>query len=135
MKDFRQRIVQRRPDQSEIEDLLRKGVLGKALRKARAAGVIIPQENIDATAMEMFRANRAGELVAMVGKVDVDLPFSTTQLLLRVFDAEDYHTFLKQAHRLGVGTKHETRVKEAIAVVERTAPLEAHTWRRKFGMT
>ena len=80
MKDFRQRVVQRLPDQSEVTETLRKGQLGKALRKARAAGLVIPQEDIDATAMEMFRAGRAGELLAMIDKVDVKLPYDISDV-------------------------------------------------------
>ena len=135
MKDFRQRVVQRCPDRSEVTEILRKGQLGKALRRARTAGLVIRQEDIDATVIAMFRAGRAGELLALVGKVDVKLPYDTTALLIRAFEAGDYHTFLKQVHRLGMGASHGVRVKKAIGVIERTAPLEASAWRRKLGVT
>ena len=106
--------------------------MAKALRKARAAGVIIPQEEIDATAKAMFRAGRAGELLALIGSVDVRLPYDTTTLLVRAFDSGDHHTFLKQAHRLGVSEELAPRIQEAIVVIERRAPKEATAWRRKF---
>ena len=132
MKDFRQRVVQRRPDQSEVTDILRKGHLGKAHRRARAAGSVILQEDIDATAIAMFRAGRAGELLAMIGKVDLKLPYDINTLLIRTFEARDYHTFLKQVHRLGMTAEHGIRIKKAITVVERSAPMEASAWRRKL---
>lgn len=135
MKDFRQRVVQRRPDRSEVTVLLRQGQLAKALRRARAAGFVILQEEVDATAKAMFRAGRAGELLAMIGTVDVKLPYDTTALLLRAFEAGDHHTFLKQAHRLGAAAGLEIRIEEAIAAIERRAPKEASAWLRKFGAT
>jgi len=135
MKDFRQRVVQRRPDRSEVTDLLRQGQLAKALRRARAAGFVILQEDVDATAKAMFRAGRAGELLAMIGTVDVKLPYDTTALLIRAFEVGDHHTFLKQAHRLGAAAALEIRIEEAITAIERRAPKEASAWRRKFGAT
>jgi hypothetical protein len=135
MKDFRPRVVQRCPDRSEVTDLLRQGQLAKALRRARAAGFVIPQEDVDATAKAMFRAGRTGELLAMIGTVDVKLPYDTTAMLIRAFVAEDYHTFLKQAHRVGAAAGLEGRIEEAITAIERHAPKEASAWRRKFRAT
>ena len=135
MKDFRQRVVQRPPERSEVTALLRQGGLAKALRKARAAGFVILQEEIDATAKAMFGAGRAGELLAMIGTVDVKLPYDTTALLIRTFEAGDHHTFLKQAHRLRATAGIESRIQEAITAIERRAPNEASAWRRKFGAT
>ncbi len=133
MKDFRQRVVQRRPDLSEITDLLREGKLGKAVRRARAAGFVILQEDIDATAVTMFQAGRAGELLALIGKLDIELPYDMSMLLIRAFEAGDYHTFLKQVHRLDMRVEHEVKIQEAIAAIDRTAPLEARSWRCKLG--
>jgi hypothetical protein len=135
MKDFRQRLVQRPPERSEVTSLLRQGALAKALRKARAAGFVILQEEIDATAKAMFGAGRAGELLAMIGTVDVKLPYDTTTLLIRAFEAGDHHTFLKQAHRLRTTAGLESRIQEAITAIEQRAPNEASAWRRKFGAT
>lgn len=135
MKDFRQHVVKRSPDLSEITEILRMGQLGKALRKARAAGIVISQSDIDATAMAMFRGSRAGELLAMIGKIDVKLPFDVSELLIRTFETRDYHTFLKQIHRLDMGAEHHDRVTKAIDAIERTARLEASAWRRKLGVS
>jgi hypothetical protein len=80
----------------------------------------------------VFRAGRAGELLATIGAVDVKLPYDTAALFARVFVAGDYHTFLKQAHRIGATAGNEGRIEEAIAAIERHAPKEARAWRRKF---
>jgi hypothetical protein len=133
MKDFRDRVEQRPPDPAEVADLLRQGHIAKALRKARVAGVVVQQEEVDATARAMFHAGRAGELLALIGTVDVKLPYGSTTLLTQAFEVGDYHTFLKQAHRLGAAAGFETQIAEAIAVIERRAPKEASAWRRKFG--
>ena len=135
MKDFRQRVVQRPPERSELTDLLSQGQLAKALRKARAAGFVILQEEIDDTAKAMFRAGRAGELLSIIGTVEAKLPYDTTALLIRAFEAGDHHAFLKQAHRLRATAGLENRIQEAITAIERRAPDEASAWRRKFGAT
>jgi hypothetical protein len=107
----------------------------KALRKARAAGFVIPQEEIDATAKAMFVVGRAGGLLAMISAVDVKLPYDTTTLLIRAFEMRDHHTFLKQAHRLRATAGFESQIQEAITALEQRAPIEASAWRRKFGAT
>ena len=135
MKDFRQRVVQHSVERSEVTALVRQGRLAKALRKARAADFVILQEEIDATAKAMFGAGRAGELLAMIGMVDVKLPYDTTALLIRAFEVGDHHTFLKQAQRLHATAGLENRIQEAITAIEGRAPNEASAWRRKFGTT
>lgn len=133
MEDFRHRVVRRRPDRSDVGRLLRQGQLAKALRSARAAGVVIGQDEIDATAKAMFRAGRAGELLALIGTVDVRLPYDSVVLLRRAFEAGDHHTFLKQAHRLHSSTGLEVEIEQAITAIARRAPKEASAWRGKFG--
>ena len=135
MTDFRQRVRQCRPDRSDVMDMLRKGQLAKALRKARAAGIEIRQQDIDTAITAMFHAGRAGELLAIAGKMDVTLPYDVCTLLIRTFEARDYHTFLKQVHRFGVASEHEDRIDEAISVVAQRAPSEASGWRIKLGRT
>ncbi len=134
MRDFRERVIPRQPDNSEIIEALRKGQLEKALRKARAAGTVVCQAEIDGAAKAMLRMGRAGALLAMVGKVDVCLPFDIETLLCRTYEAKDYHTFLKQVHRLGLAEEQQRRVQAAIEAVQRKAPREAMAWRRKFGV-
>ena len=134
MKDFRQYVVQHRHDQSDIMDLLRRGQLAKALRIARSIGFEIPQQDIDIVAKAMFHSGRAGELLALIGKVDVKLPFDINSLLIRAFKAKDYHSFLKQIHRLGMASYHKVRIRSAIVGIEKTAPLEANAWCKKLGL-
>ena len=133
MEDFRNRVVRRPPERSEVVDLLGQGQLAKALRKARAAGIVISQEEIDDTARAMSRAGCVGSLLALIGTVEVKLPFDATELLIRTFEVKDYHAFLKQANRLGITTGLESRIQEAITAIERRAPREAGAWRHKFG--
>jgi hypothetical protein len=83
----------------------------------------------------MFSAGRAGELLAMIGTVDVKLPYDTTALLIRAFEMRDHHTFLKQVHRLRATAGFESQIQEAITAIEWRAPIEASAWRRKFGAT
>ena len=134
MRDFRERVTQRPPDKSDIDEALRTGQLGKALRKARTAGIAIDQTDIEATARTMFHTGRAGVLLSMVGTVDVRLPFDVQTLLVRAFEGGDYHNFLKHVHRLGVAAQHEDRVKAAIGAVQAKAPREAKAWRKKLDL-
>ena len=133
MKDFRLVVTPvRPPERSDVEDLLKKGQLAKALRAARAAGIVVTDDEIDATARKMFLSGRVGELLAMIGNVNVKLPHDTGALLLRAFEVGDHHTFLKQAHRLGMCSGLEGEINKAIGAIEVRAPREANDWRRKF---
>ena len=132
MRDFREHVTQRRPDKSDIAEALRTGQLQRALRKARAAGMVVDQADIDATAKAMFHTGRAGVLLSMVGKADVSLPFDIETLLVRAFEGGDYHNFLKQVHRLGVAAQHQNKIKAAICAVQTKAPREATAWRKKL---
>ena len=134
MKDFRRRIIERRPNQAQIREDLQKGHLKKALRKARATGLAIPEQDIEAIVKEMFRSGRAGELLAMIGKVEIEIPYDVSTLLSRAFDVGDYHNFLKHVDRLGIANEHRERIREAIGSIKSKAPLEASAWERKFGL-
>ena len=105
----------------------------KAVRTARAAGFALPQQQIDAAAAKMFRSGRGGELLALLGRPGLQLPFDTPTLLRRAFAAHDYHTFLKQALRLGASEGFKREIGQAIAAIEDRAPGEAAAWRQKFG--
>jgi hypothetical protein len=132
VKDFRSRVTHVSPTLAEVEALLKDGQLTKALRRARAAGLRVPQEQVVAAATVMLRSGRAGELLSLVGTPGLQFPFDTPTLLRRAFAAGDYHTFLKQAHRLGVSEGFEEEIGQAIAAIEARAPREAAAWRQKF---
>ena len=132
MKDFRSRVIERPPTLADLEALLKEGQLTKALGRARATGLKVPQQQIDAAAAKMFRSGRAGELLSLVGSPGLRLPFDTRTLLRRAFEAHDYHTFLKQAHRLRLSEGLEKEIGHSIAAIEARAPREAAAWRQKF---
>ena len=134
MKDFRSRIVERAPTRLEVENLLEKGDLAKALRTAKRAKIKVTQDEIDAAAKKAYSGGRSGALLAMVdvAKYDIRLPFEKRELLVRSFESRDYHTFLKQAHRLRVREGIETHIEEAIAAIYQRRPEEAASWRKKF---
>src|SRR5260370_36080552 len=101
VKDFRSQVVKTAPTVIDIDGLLKEGQLAKALRKARAAGFTLPQQQIDATAAKLFRSGRAAELLSLIGSLGLPLPLDTPTLLRRASEACDYHTLLKQALSLG----------------------------------
>ena len=106
MRDFRERLVQHPPSESQIRSILQKGHLKKALRKARSAGIHIRQEEIDTVAKAMFLSGRAGELLSMDAEIGIEIPYDATTLLIRAFEKKDYHNFLKHGHRLGLADEH-----------------------------
>jgi len=134
MRDFREHLKQRRPVKTDVVRALRRGQLGRAVRIAKAAGTVVSQPEIDETAKRLFDAGRSGELLALVGSMEVSLPFDAETLLVRTFEARDYHTFLKQVHRLGVAEQHRNRIQASIEALQRRAPSEASAWRRKLGV-
>ena len=69
---------------------------------------------------------------AVVGSAGIRLPFEKRELLIRSFESRNYHTFLKQAHRLRVREGIETHIEEAIAAIYQRRPEEAASWRKKF---
>lgn len=132
MKDFRTQVVHKPPTLADVEILMKEGQLAKALRKARTAGLQIPQSEIDAAAVKMFHSGRAGELLALIGEPGLQLPCDTGTLLKRAFEAHDHHTFLKQVHRLGLGKAFAKEIEHSIVAIEARAPQEAAAWRQKF---
>jgi hypothetical protein len=132
VQDFRARLVKHPPDSTVIPELLAQGQLSKAIRKARALGATIPQEEIDRTATIMLQKHRATELLSLIGNQEVRLPYDAPTLLRAAFKARDYHGFLKQAHRLHVKAGLEKEIQEAIDAVAQGAPLEGASWQRKF---
>jgi hypothetical protein len=129
MKDFRGLVENRAPTPQEIADLLQNGQLSKALRKATAAGINLPQPDIDGAVERMYRSGRAGELLANVGIVLMQYDAAT--LLRRALEVRDYHGFLKHAYRLQ-RTDMVGEIESAISAVQQNAPNEAAGWRRKF---
>jgi hypothetical protein len=134
MKDFRAQVVQKSPTLADVEVLLKEGQLAKGLRKARAAGLRVPQHEIDSAAVKIFRSGRAGELLALIGAPGLHLPFDAPTLLKRALDGHDHHTFLKQVHRLGLGNAFAQEIEHSIVAINARAPQEAAAWRRKFSL-
>ncbi len=132
MENFRSRLVRRPADPTMVHELLHKGQLQKAIRKARPLGVMLKQEEIDAAARAMFRNGRAGELLSCIESLPISLPYDVPTLLRRAFEVGDYHAFLKQAHRLRVKAGFEREIDEAIRMIQQKMPGEAAAWRRKF---
>src|ERR1700722_10038842 len=102
MKDFRARVIKKAPNTADIKRFLDEGRLAVGLRNARSVGFEISQHDIDAVAMRMFRAGKIGELLSLSRIPDLHLPIDVRTLLRECFDLRDYHTFLKQVHRLGL---------------------------------
>jgi hypothetical protein len=125
--------VSRIPEPGLVQELLKKGQLQKAVRRARALGIPLRQDEIDAAAEAMFHDGRAGELLSCVGTLEIRLPYDVPVLLRRALETKDYHAFLKQAHRLRVKAGFEEEIELAIEATQRRAPEEAAGWRRKFG--
>ncbi|SRR5712692_3091990 len=132
MQDFRPRLTKPRIGSAQVEQLLAQGQLVKAIRKAKALAVAIPQERIDQVAQRMLRQHRASELLTLIDQADLRLQYDAVTLLRAALAARDYHGFLKQAHRLKIKVGLEPEIDQAIAAVRLRAPNEAEAWRRKF---
>jgi len=100
--------------------------------RLRTAQRALLQAEIDVAPDAMVRNRRTGELLSCIRVLEVRLPFDVATLLRKAFEAKDYHTFLKQAHRLRVRAGFEKEIELAIQAIERRTPPEATAWRRKF---
>lgn len=132
MKDFRTILVKREVTDSDLAELLTAGLLAKAFRLAKASKRTISEDDIANAARDLFRKGRTGELLSLIGTMEVVLPFSAQELLLRAYELRDYHTFVKQAVRLGCVAGLETQLSAALAFIGERAPIEAAAWRRKL---
>lgn len=137
-QDVREVSVEEQPSPQDprtaiIERHLDRGRIAKALKQARSAGIVLKRDQIDSAARALFDSGSVGELLSLVGRIDVKLPFDTTTLLTRAFDKEDYHTFLKQVLRLGLEAEFTSEIRDAICMIRKRNEKEAGEWSQKFG--
>jgi hypothetical protein len=140
VQDFRERLTPRIPANETIADvdrLLQQGRMMRALRMARRIGV--SEEDMRtrtiAAATYMYQHKQVGEVLSAIATHGVDVGYSVETLLRRLYDYRDYHTFLKQAHRLSVRGELLPEIESAINHLrERGRADEAAAWARKFGM-
>jgi hypothetical protein len=135
MEDFRARLQPNVQTVADVDDLLRRHQLTKAIRLAKR--LLIPEEEmrpkIRAAARDMYSRCMAGVLLSAIFKSHVYVGYDADVLLRRVHRCRDYHGFLKQAERLKVGTEFADEVQEALdKLTEQGQVDQAAAWRRKF---
>ena len=137
MKDFRD-IVSKIPSSeyhsSAIKQMLAEYQLNKALKLAKKWGIRIPKDDFDNVVRRMYQ-RQPSTLLAMLGTIDIQLPYSVDDLLISAFKVGDYHGFLKQSYRLGVIKGFESQISDAIDAINKRNPQEAVAWRTKFNIS
>ena len=137
-KDFRQhlrQIVPKPVTREEIERLFKQGEFTVAQKLCRRANLQCSdfQESIEAGAKNAYFSRRTGVLLSFMYNTGVKVQYDLTTLLKSMFGANDYHGFLKQAHRFKIHVGIEKGIEIAIEkLIEKRQIADAEGWRRKF---
>ena len=122
-------------NKSQISELFRKGDFHNASQQCKKANyqLIDFQADIDAGIQKLSLAHRANEALSFIYKHKFSTKHDVKNLLLSTFNAGDYHSFLKSAHRFEVYEGLEENIDLAInALLEKGQTHDAVGWKRKF---
>jgi hypothetical protein len=138
-KDFRHNLPARgtKPSltQEEIQQLFRKGELLKTAKLCRRMELELSgfQGAIEAGARKLFHSKRSGLVLTFIHNEGVAVGIEIFDLLKAMFEAKDFHGFLKQALRFQKHRGIEHEIDEAIQkLMEKKQIIEAESWKKKF---
>jgi hypothetical protein len=119
----------------EIELVFRKGELIKAGKLCTRLGFALSefQESIEAGARKLYHAHQAGVVLSFMHETGASVGVNTLTLLKAMYELNDYHGFLKQAHRFKLRTGIEAEIDFAIQrLIDKKQVADAEGWHRKF---
>jgi hypothetical protein len=137
-KDFRQNLRQIDPKpvtREDIERLFKQGKFTVAQKLCKRASLQCSdfQESIEVGAKRVYFSGGVGGLLSFMYNTGVKVQYDLTTLLKSMFGANDYHGFLKQAHRFKLHVGIEKEIEIAIEkLIEKRQIHDAEGWRRKF---
>lgn len=113
---------------------LQNGDLIKALKTVQVGNIPIDslQDELNLCLQNLYFLKREGTILSGYYHVGIFGEFKISDLLLRIYDREDYPTFLKQAYRFEVYTGFEDKVEGAIKWHEKNKLPDSQAWRDKF---
>jgi hypothetical protein len=138
-KDFRPKLqpkgAPQSPPREEIDRLFRKGELIRARKLCARLGFPLSdfQSSIEAGARKQYNAHQAGLVLTFMHDTGMAVGIDALTLLKAMFALNDYHGFLKQAHRFKIVAGIEAEIDAAIQrLIEKKQVADAEGWRRKL---
>ncbi len=113
---------------------LRNGDLIKALKTMKTGNIPIDslKSELCLCLQNLYQKKQEGTILSGYYSVGVFGDFKISELLLRLCERKDYHTFLKQAYRFEVYVGFENEIEKAIKWHEDKNLTDTHSWRMKF---
>ena len=113
---------------------LQNGDLIKALKTIQVGNIPIDslQDELNLCLQNLYNLKREGTILSGYYRAGIIGEFKISDLLLRIYDREDYPTFLKQAYRFEVYTGFEDKVERALKWHEEKNLLDSQAWHDKF---
>ena len=113
---------------------LQHGDLIKALKTIQVGNIPIDslQGELNLCLQSLYHAKQEGTILSGYYHSGIFGEFKISDLLLRIYDREDYPTFLKQAYRFEVYAGFEDKVERAIKWHEKKNLPDSQAWRDKF---
>lgn len=121
----------------EISRLFRKGDFHNAVQQCKKAGYQLDdfQSDIEDGVHKLLLSHRSSEALSFIYQHGVTVQYDILTLLIAVFDAGDYHGFLKNAHRFKVYAGLGDKIKLAIDhLMNKGQIADAQAWQRKFSV-
>ena len=122
-------------ERERLRVLFRRGEWETAARECRRAGRVLGefQEQIDQGAQHLLETRRAGTVLSFLHKYNVRVAAPLPVLLRSVFEAGDYHGFLKALHQFQITDGYAEEMQTAMArLTEKGHGADAAAWEKKI---
>lgn len=111
------------------------GDFQKAVAECQRAGRPLGefQTDLEQGAQRLVASRRAGVVLGFMGKYNLRVQYELPALLQAVFDAGDYHGFLKNIHGFKIKEGFEQEIATAVtALTEKGHAADAQAWQKKI---
>ena len=119
----------------EIRRCFQQGDFRKAVFECQRAGCPLGQfqADLEQGAERLVASRRAGTVLDFMDRYNLRVQYAVPALLRAVFEAGDYHGFLKNVHRFKAvnGFEHEVGASVA-ALTEKGHAADAQAWEKKI---
>lgn len=119
----------------EIRRCFQQGDFQKAVFECQQAGCPLGQfqADVEQGAHRLVTSRRAGVVLDFMHKYNVRVQYELPALLQAVFEAGDYHGFLKNIHRFKIVDGFEQEIGVSVAALtEKGHAADAQAWQRKI---
>lgn len=122
-------------ERDAIRRFFQQGDFRKAVAECQRAGRPLGefQADLEQGAQRLVTSRRAGIVLEFMDKYNLRVQYDLAALLQAVFDAGDYHGFLKNIHRFRVVDGFEQEIGASVAALtEKGHSADAQAWQNKI---